>query len=184
MFRELLSKEFPLTTDQLGQLEEHFKLLTLWNKRLNLTRITDPQDAAYLHYCESLFLASLIPSGAQRIVDVGSGAGFPGIPVAIYRPECSIDLVEAHRRKSVFLHEASRSLANVTVRAARAESLPHGEYDWLIARAVNPKEVLSLRLATNIAILMSADSRDPAPSNFTKIPWGQNRIVGLFHVKL
>lgn len=184
MFRELLSEEFPLTTRQLDQLEEHFKLLTLWNKRLNLTRITDPKEAVYLHYCESLFLARMLPTGQHRVVDIGSGAGFPGIPFAVYRSECSVDLVEAHHRKSVFLREATRSLSNVTVRAERAESLPVNQYDWLIARAVNPKEVLSLRLAANIAILMSADFRDPVPSCVTKVPWGQNRVVGLFHVKL
>jgi 16S rRNA (guanine527-N7)-methyltransferase len=183
MFRELLSQGFTLTGTQLDQLEEHFKLLNLWNKRLNLTRIVDLKQAVELHYHESLFLASLIPLGHQRIVDVGSGAGFPGIPVAVFRPECSVDLVESHKRKSVFLREASRNLPNVKVLPDRAESLSQS-YDWMIARAVRPEDVLSLRLAANVAILMSVDDLNQTrPFKAEKSPWGAKRVVGLFHVK-
>src|ERR1700730_14203736 len=115
MFRKLLASEFApytgLSDEQLDRLERHYRLLTLWNKRINLTRINSLEDVVRFHYCESLFLAKELPVGALSIVDVGSGAGFPGIPVAILRPECRVHLLESHQRKAVFLREASRELS-------------------------------------------------------------------------
>ena len=96
-FKSLLALEFSpygaLTPQQLALLEEHYRLLLRWNQKINLTRITSLQDAVRYHYCESLYLAERLPKGARRIVDIGSGAGFPGIPVAIYRPECLLSLI-------------------------------------------------------------------------------------------
>jgi 16S rRNA (guanine527-N7)-methyltransferase len=187
MFRELLAKEFepygPLSGEQLERLEEHYKLLSLWNKRINLTRIESLEDAVRFHYCESLFLAKSLPSGSLRVVDVGSGAGFPGIPVAVFRPDCQVDLVESHQRKAVFLREASRGLSNVKVLAMRAENCASG-YDWMIARAVQPNQVLSLGLAPAAALLLG--SNEPAltsAARVEKLPWGRNRVLGLFHVE-
>jgi len=81
MFRELLAREFAsygsLTVTQIDQLEAHYNLLVRWNARLNLTRIDSIEDAVRLHYCESLFVGTRLPAGSLRIVDVGSGAGFP-----------------------------------------------------------------------------------------------------------
>jgi 16S rRNA (guanine527-N7)-methyltransferase len=137
-FSELLASEFSpygrLQGEQLDRLERHYSLLTQWNKRLNLTRIVNLSDAVRLHYCESLLLGQHLPPGQLRVVDVGSGAGFPGIPAAILRPDCHFDLVESHRRKAVFLVEASRELPNARVLAQRAENCAP-EYDWMISRA-------------------------------------------------
>src|SRR5579862_865494 len=95
-FKSLLSLEFSpygvLTAQQLELLEEHYRLLLRWNQKINLTRITGLQDAVQYHYCESLYLAMRLPKGPLRIIDIGSGAGFPGVPVAICRPECVVDL--------------------------------------------------------------------------------------------
>src|SRR5437868_1103638 len=155
MFRELLKAEFApygnLTTEQLDQLEGHLNLLEHWNKTINLTRITNLKDVVQLHYCESLFLGQALPPGRLRIVDVGSGAGFPGIPLAILRPDCTVDLVESHQRKSVFLREASRQLENVRVLTCRAEAVEPGK-DWMVARAVRPADLLKLGIASNIAL--------------------------------
>ena len=111
MFRELLAREFApygsLTPEQIDLLEAHYNLLVQWNARLNLTRIDSVEEAVRLHYCESLFVGTRLPAGPLRIVDVGSGAGFPGIPIAILRPECTVTLVESHQRKGVFLREAT-----------------------------------------------------------------------------
>src|SRR5580692_5501850 len=100
MFRDLLAAEFQpyasLTDVQLDQLESHYSSLIRWNKRLNLTRITSLVESVQFHYCESLFLARFLPAGSHRIVDIGSGGGFPGIPVAILRPEYEVALVESH----------------------------------------------------------------------------------------
>ena len=184
MFRELLIREFApygsLNTQQIDALEAHHNLLTQWNARLNLTRIESVEDAVRLHYCESLFVASKLPAGPLRIVDVGSGAGFPGIPIAILRPECAVTLIESHQRKGVFLREASRNLKNVVVVTDRAENLS-GDYDWLVSRAVSPDEVRKLKLASNLALLVGI--RDsPGFHRGEPIPWGTDRYL-VFHVK-
>lgn len=172
-FKSLLSLEFSpygaLTPQQLTLLEEHYRLLLRWNQKINLTRITSLQDAVLYHYCESLFLATRLPAGPLRIVDIGSGAGFPGIPVAIYRPECAVDLVESHQRKAVFLREAVRKLTNVRVLAQRAEGLTDS-YDWAISRAVRPEVVRKLSLSPHIAVLGVEGEN---------LPWGEKRALFL-----
>jgi 16S rRNA (guanine527-N7)-methyltransferase len=134
---------------------------------MNLTRITVLEEAVRYHYGESLYLAMRLPEGPLRIVDVGSGAGFPGIPVAIYRPACSVDLVESHQRKSVFLREATRELPNVRVLAGRAEGVT-GSYDWTISRAVQPEDVLKLNLSPHVAVLGVEGET---------LPWGERRAL-------
>src|SRR5579863_9364979 len=157
MFKELLAAEFlpygKLTAKQLNQLETHYLFLDRWNERLNLTRIVSLTESVQFHYCESLFMARVLPPGPLRIVDVGSGAGFPGIPVAVLRPECEVTLVESHQRKSVFLREISRELTNVRVIAKRAEEVDEA-FDWLISRAVAPSDVLRLTLAESVCLLL------------------------------
>jgi 16S rRNA (guanine(527)-N(7))-methyltransferase RsmG len=184
MFRELLAREFApygtLSLEQLDQLESHYELLLHWNAKLNLTRIDSIEEAARLHYCESLLLGRRLPVGPLRIVDIGSGAGFPGIPIAILRPECKITLVESHKRKAVFLSEAVRHLANAKVVTDRAENLKR-EFDWLVSRAVKPSDVFKLKLANNLAILLGADDA-AAFQNSELLPWGDKRYV-VFHVK-
>src|SRR5690242_20650422 len=160
MFCEFLAREFApyrsLTPRLLDLLESHYNLLARWNQRMNLTRIESLEDAVRFHYCESLFVATRLPAGPLKIVDVGSGAGFPGIPIAILRPESDVTLVEAHKRKSVFLGEASRNLGNVNVVAERAENLTV-RFDWLVSRAVNLAEVAKLKLAKNLALLVGVE---------------------------
>ena len=170
-FKSLLTLEFypygALNLQQLTRLEEHYLLLLRWNQKMNLTRITGLQDAVRYHYCESLYLAARLPDGPLRIVDIGSGAGFPGIPVAIYRPDCTVDLVESHQRKAVFLGEAARNLTNVRVLPQRAEAVTDS-YDWTISRAVRPEAVLKLNLAPHIAVLgVEGDI----------LPWGEKRAL-------
>jgi 16S rRNA (guanine527-N7)-methyltransferase len=174
-FKSLLGSEFSpygaLTSDQLILLERHYQLLLRWNQKMNLTRITGIVDAVRYHYCESLYLAQSLPKRSLRIVDIGSGAGFPGIPVAVYRPDCEVHLVESHQRKAVFLDEATRNLPNTGVLAIRAEEVT-GNYDWLISRAVRPEDVLKLKLAPSVSVLGTEG---------TKLPWGDSRA--LFHVE-
>src|SRR5437868_3656406 len=103
---ELGLPELPLA--KLAALEVHYNLLLRWNTVLNLTGITDLDTAVERHYCESIFLAAHLPAGPLRLADIGSGAGFPGLPIAVLRPDCMVTLIESHQRKSVFLREASR----------------------------------------------------------------------------
>lgn len=188
MFRDLLVSEWApfgrLSEDQIIKLERHYEFLIRWNKVLNLTRIEHPDDVVRFHYCESMFLGSLLPEGSQTVVDIGSGAGFPGIPIAVLRPELSVTLVESHQRKAVFLSEACVGISAAKVIKSRAEALK-GPYDWLVSRAVAPNVLRRLRLASSIAILTSeADlSAFPKTAQVIPVPWGRQRVVALFHVE-
>jgi len=184
MFKELLAAEFApygaLSEFQLDQLESHYRFLTRWNERLNLTRIRGVEESVKFHYCESLFLGRYLPEGTHRIVDIGSGGGFPGIPVAILRPDCEITLVESHQRKAVFLREASRAWKNVRVVPKRAEEVEE-RFDWLVSRAVAPVDVLRLDLSSNVGLLVGDQDAFELEGARLVLPWGKNRV--LFHVK-
>jgi 16S rRNA (guanine527-N7)-methyltransferase len=185
MFSELLVSEWSrfgsLSADQIAKLDRHYQQLQAWNARMNLTRISDLSELVRLHYCESLFLGTLLPEGSLTIVDVGSGAGFPGVPLAVVRPESRITLVESNARKAVFLREACRGMENVTVVTSRAQEIS-GRFDWVSSRAVALEEILSLRLAPKTACLMSREDLEKlaAPKKTVSIPWGQQRIVAIF----
>jgi 16S rRNA (guanine(527)-N(7))-methyltransferase RsmG len=179
-FRSLLAEEFApyhtLCEAQLAVLESHYQILCKWNKKINLCRFKDVREAVQLHYCESLFLGLLLPPGSLRIVDIGSGAGFPGFPVAVLRSECTVDLMESDQRKAAFLREACQDMKNLRVVARRAEDYDN-RYDWAVSRAVRGDLVRKLKLAPSGALLTSESSS-------LKIPWGDGRFVQLFHVKL
>jgi 16S rRNA (guanine527-N7)-methyltransferase len=179
LLRERLGSVIELSTLQIQQLGKHFDLLNRWNRVLNLTGLKDPDEIVERHYCESLFLAAHLPGGGLRIGDVGSGAGFPGVPLAIARPECSVALIESHQRKSVFLREAARELANVKVIPMRAEDISE-TFDWVAVRAVRFSEIEEAlaKLAPNVGILGSAET--PSSTRFTwnipiTVPWGERR---------
>ena len=125
-------------------------------------------------------MGTRLPAGPLRVIDVGSGAGFPGIPIAILRPECTVTLVDSHQRKAVFLREASRSLKNVSVVTGRAENLS-SEYDWLVSRAVHPNDVLKFKLANSLALLVGREEL-PGFERRDAVPWGTNRYLA-FHVE-
>jgi 16S rRNA (guanine(527)-N(7))-methyltransferase RsmG len=144
LLRARLTGIVELTPVQTELLQGHYELLVKWNQTLNLTRIESLEESVERHYAESLFLASFLPphwgNHTLRIADIGSGGGFPGLPVAVFRPDCSVTLIESHQRKAVFLKEASRNLPNVKVVAKRAEEVAledGGKYDVAISRAVS-----------------------------------------------
>jgi 16S rRNA (guanine(527)-N(7))-methyltransferase RsmG len=86
-------------------------LLLKWNDAMNLTAIQDPLEILYRHFCESMFGASLIPFGVRRLADVGSGGGFPGLPLKIARPDLEVCLIDSNAKKATFLAEVVRELA-------------------------------------------------------------------------
>jgi|GEM_PF-642193 len=144
-----------LSEDQLEALYEHYIHLSRWNQRLNLTHIVDLETIVVRHYCESLFLGIHLPRDAASVIDIGSGAGFPGIPIAVLLPHVRVSLVESRQRKAVFLRDSTRNLPNVTVLNCRAQSI-EGSFDFLVSRAVRWQEIFSLtpRLSQRIGILI------------------------------
>lgn len=172
----------PLSDGQIGVLYGHYELLVRWNRVLNLTAIRDSQEAIDRHYYESLFLAAHLPEGSLRIADIGSGAGFPGLPVAVVRPDCNVTLVECHRRKAVFLKEASRQVGNVRVVAQRGEEI-EGTFDRVISRALSYQDLRASlkKLGPNADLLTGAE--DPPDSlGFVweypiPLPWSKQRFL-------
>ncbi len=122
-----------LTERQIEQLATHFALLIHWNRKVNLTSVRRPDEIARRHFEESLFLAKLLTSEMLRrqplLVDVGSGAGFPGLPLKVARPSLAAVLLEPNRKKCAFLKEVVRScaLADVSVRSERLEQAARGD---------------------------------------------------------
>jgi 16S rRNA (guanine527-N7)-methyltransferase len=110
-----------------ARLQTYLDLLLRWNQRLNLTAVRDPEHIVTRHFGESLFAAShwLATDEPQNatVIDVGSGAGFPGIPLKLYAPSVSTTLIEAHGKKATFLREVIRTLGlpGIRVLNQRAE---------------------------------------------------------------
>jgi len=198
-FAELLERELrpwlSLTNAQVEQLYAHYELLERWNKRMNLTTVRSGREMVIRHYCESLFFAAQTPKHWEihQAADIGSGAGFPGVPMAILKPNWQVVLVESNRRKATFLKEATRHLENTEVLAERAEAVS-ASYDLLVSRAVDPNEVASLvpQLAPRIGLMLGEEDfalLKPLPhvawAEPIRLPWGDRRICvyGEFHVK-
>ena len=186
MFAELLRKKISpiaeLSPIQVSQLEHHYNLLIKWNKVLNLTSLREVEEIVEPHYCESIFLGMHLPVGRLSIGDVGSGAGFPGVPVAIVHSECKVSLIESHQRKSVFLREATRGIKNIHVLAERVENV-NARFDWVVCRAVRFSEIEKpvSAMSAQIAIL---GTEQPPDSRFTwnapiQLPWGRQRYLWL-----
>jgi len=140
-----------LFRDQLDQLDEFASLLVEANRRFNLTRITDPGEIVINHYLDSLLcLWALDLQPGARIIDVGTGAGFPGLPIKIARPDLALTLLDSTSKKIAFLSEAVRALGldNVEPVHARAEQLSHQKshrerFDTVYARALADLRVLA-----------------------------------------
>jgi len=190
-FAQLLTQRFSqagaISAPQVEQLYRHYQLLVRWNRVLNLTSIVNVEEMVVRHYCESLFLGLHLPLEPVSVLDVGSGAGFPGIPMAILRPDCRFALAESHQRKAVFLREASRALPNVRVVARRAEQIEE-TFDWVVSRAVGWKEVLPVarRQARRVALLLGEREADEVCTErgivwqpAAPIPWGRQQVLVL-----
>lgn len=99
-----------VSDEQIEQIQRYMALLMKWNDAMNLTAIHDPLEILYRHFCESMFGATLLPVGGRRLADVGSGGGFPGLPLKIARPELEVCLIDSNVKKATFLAEAVREL--------------------------------------------------------------------------
>lgn len=143
---------FGLTLDpaQLAQFQRYSELLQEWNKRINLTAIDVPAEIEIRHFLDSLTVATASGDlSGRRLIDVGTGAGFPGLALKILFPAMELTLVESVAKKTRFLEAvvAALELSGVTILAERAETLGQmpayrEQYDWAVARAVAALPVL------------------------------------------
>ena len=141
----------PLSDAQLAQLSAYLDLLMKWNTKTNLTAVRDPEQMVTRHFGESLFAAEkLLQEPVATAIDLGSGAGFPGLPLAIYAPDVKVALIESQNKKATFLKEVVRAigLKNVTVNQGRGEDF-RGSAQLVTMRAVE-KFTESIKLAASL----------------------------------
>lgn len=161
-----------LVPAQLDRFARYQAMLLDWNTRINLTAIAAPEDVQRKHFLDSLTCLAVLPPGPLRLIDVGSGAGFPGLPLKLVRPELSITLLEATGKKAKFLEYvvAELGLAGVRIVNARAEEAGRDpaereRYDWAVARAVAPMPELAeylLPLVRTGGFALAQKGRDAA----------------------
>ena len=187
-----------LSPSQLQYISTYIDLLLRWNARINLTAIRDPEEIVTRHFGESLFAARCLfpsaPSTPFTVADIGSGAGFPGLPIKLWAPQISLTLIESNHKKAAFLREVTRALTltNVNIQTVRAESL-HAIFNVVTLRAVERFETIlptAARLVSpggRLALLIGSEQvsqagtllpslhwRSPVP-----IPLSQSRIVAI-----
>ena len=185
----------PLSPRQIEQLACHYAMLCRWNERVNLTRVIDPKQAARRHYAESLYGASFV-KGARRVLDVGSGAGFPAIPLAVVKPDIEVTALESNQKKSVFLKEAKDAVGvnNLSVVAARFEEFDCLTYDLLTSRALDsagqvyPEMIATLDAGRSLMLFCSPELLDSVSGTIPdsvkitvhQIPLTNQRLVVFF----
>ena len=154
-FEEILTARaaeagIPLTAEQIGQFSVYHEMLLDWNTRMNLTALTAPEDVAVKHIIDSLMAYDAARfDGARTLIDVGTGAGLPGIPLAVYAPHLTVTLLDSLNKRVRFLTEvtAAMGLPNVRCIHARAEEAARtaehrAAYDIAVSRAVARLPVL------------------------------------------
>ena len=162
---------------QLAQISTYIDLLLRWNQRINLTAVRDPESIVTRHFGESFFLARhLLPAPCDRpsleVVDIGSGAGFPGLPLKIWAPNIQLTLVESNHKKAAFLREVCRALTltDVNVIAGRAESL---------IGHIPPADLVTFRAVEHFEDILPLASRFLAPSGRLALLIGASQISTL-----
>jgi 16S rRNA (guanine527-N7)-methyltransferase len=176
---------------QIDKLAQHYELMIAWNRRINLTRVTKPADAARLHYAESLYGARFIGQ-ATSLVDIGSGAGFPAVPLAISHGQVEVTALEANKKKAVFLSEVKDllGLTNLKIVGSRLEAFPLDQFDLVTSRALDNAEKLLPNVAERLKDgqrlmiycgqdLADALRRNCPQINLHSIPASKNRFIAL-----
>ena len=167
-----LSPDAAVPAPLYDQLATYLELLLKWNARTNLTAIREPEEIVRRHFGESLFAAQHLGE-CSTLLDFGSGAGFPGLPIQLLRPELQVTLAESQNKKATFLREVVRTLGLKTeVWANRVEAMPASRsFDVVALRAVDNMDAAvaaaSLRASHRLAILASGKQEAPALQGFS-----------------
>jgi 16S rRNA (guanine527-N7)-methyltransferase len=184
----------PNTQDLISYISTYIDILQRWNARINLTAIRDEEQIVTRHFGESLFAArhlfpscSSVPSVVKgfEVADVGSGAGFPGLPIKLWAPEISLTLIESNQKKATFLKEITRALTltNVNIQTARAESLPGASFDVVTLRAVErfesmlPVAAELVALGGRVALLIGQTQMQQAQSTLPTLNWSDSFAI-------
>ncbi|HWC15496.1 MAG TPA: 16S rRNA (guanine(527)-N(7))-methyltransferase RsmG [Terriglobales bacterium] len=170
-----------ISEQQVAQLELYLDLLLKWNARISLTAIRGREEIARRHFGESLFAAEQLSSNSDAtLADFGSGAGFPGLPIAIHLPHFEVTLIESQQKKVAFLREVIRtlSLKNASVFAGRAES--SGLKSQIVTlRAVErfesilPVAAALVAAGGRLALLIGSGQAETARRTLPAIEWGR-----------
>ena len=160
----------------LSQLSQYLDLLLKWNARTNLTAIRDPEEIVRRHFGESLFaglqIAGRVAPGAG-LLDFGSGAGFPGLPIQLLLPELHVTLAESQGKKAAFLREAVRTLGLTTeVWAGRVEAMPD------VADVPRQFDVVTLRAVDNMEQALAEARRRVKPGGWLLALTADEQIGG------
>jgi 16S rRNA (guanine527-N7)-methyltransferase len=184
----------PLEPELVGSFESYLSLILRWNARVNLTAIRDQEGILKRHFVESIACARALPAGIATLLDFGSGAGFPGLPIALCRPEIAVTLAESQNKKAAFLSEAIRVLGVAArVHSGRAEVL-RTVFDCVTLRAVDRMEAavraasrlvgpvgwLAL-MTTGVSLpsLQVAAGTEFSWSHVLPLPGGEDRLLAL-----
>lgn len=137
---------FPAQTDAF---QKYMKLLLSWNQKMNLTAITEPRDVAIKHFADSLTILSCLEVGrGNKVLDVGTGAGFPGIPLKIAKEDIELTLLESQQKRVNFLNEVCEkiriraNIVNARAEEAGRDKAMRVKFDLVTARAVAPLNIL------------------------------------------
>jgi 16S rRNA (guanine527-N7)-methyltransferase len=188
--RLLSSIGLALNEGQVRQISTYIDVLTRWNAHINLTAVREPEEIVTRHFGESLFLAKqLYPtphvnaatSTGAHAVDVGSGAGFPGLPLKIWDPSLTVTLIESNHKKATFLREVIRALTltNIDVFVGRAESYSKASADIVTLRAVErfehilPTASALVAAKGRVALLISTAQVEQARRLAPEFSWDQ-----------
>src|SRR5271155_2713047 len=183
---DLLTPYLTPPPEILPQLSTYLDLLLKWNARTNLTAVRNPEEIVRRHFGESLFAAQHLDRTATTLLDFGSGAGFPGLPIALLHPEIQVTLAESQNKKATFLRETVRTLnLSTEIWAARVETMPDARlFHTVTLRAVdNMGAALAAaapRASRDLLLLTNADAALPPEFSLhpaIPIPTTQTSVV-------
>lgn len=144
--RKLKPYGVPCTPALCEQIRAYVSILLQWNRKISLTTVTDPAEIVEFHFGESMFAVSSVPILSGRLADMGSGPGFPGLPIRLAASELDLTLIESNTKKATFLAEVVRTikLDHVTVFRGRMEDLGTdiALFDFVTARAFGQHDEL------------------------------------------
>jgi 16S rRNA (guanine527-N7)-methyltransferase len=176
----------PPSESTLLQLSTYLDLLLKWNARTNLTAIRDPEEIVRRHFGESLFAGQHIPPETRTLLDFGSGAGFPGLPIQLLRPEITVTLAESQNKKATFLREIVRTLGLKTeVWAARVEDMaPERRFEVVTMRAVDNMDAALVAAKVRIApggqlAILTTAQQAPGASRLVPLPNSESGVLSL-----